>query len=176
LDFYEEGLEYIIELNRQGVDLCEVYASIVAKKVFTNEDPGYVDLRSPAGLGIGALVYNYNGEVYASDEGRMLAEMNDHTYRLGTVQSSYSEIMLSDQLLESLDQSFTTSAPMCSTCAFEPYCGADPVFHHATMGDPVGHKAFSDFCRRNMGIFSLILMRARDDAFTRRLLYRWANR
>ena len=59
--------------------------------------------------------------------------------------------MLSEKLLEPLEQSLTLSAPMCSTCAFEPYCGADPVFHHATMGDFVGHKAMSAFCQRNMG-------------------------
>ena len=28
-------------------------------------------------IGIGVMVYNYNGEVYLSDEGRMLAEMGD---------------------------------------------------------------------------------------------------
>ena len=45
---------------------------------------GYVDLRSPAGIGLGALVYNYDGKVFASDEGRMLAEMGDRTFELGT--------------------------------------------------------------------------------------------
>ena len=34
-----------------------------------------MDLRSPAGAGMGVVVYNYNGNVYASDESRMLAEM-----------------------------------------------------------------------------------------------------
>ena len=55
---------------------------------------------SPAGIGLGALVYNYDGDVYASDEGRMLAEMGDHTFRLGNCRSSsYADIMLSEQLL-----------------------------------------------------------------------------
>jgi hypothetical protein len=36
-------------------------------------------------IGIGALVYNYDGDIYASDEGRMLAEMGDRTFRLGSV-------------------------------------------------------------------------------------------
>ena len=33
------------------------------------------------------LVYNYDGDVYASDEGRMLAEMNDDTFKIGNVHS-----------------------------------------------------------------------------------------
>ena len=104
--------------------MVEMYASIIAKKMLTNADPGYVDLTSPAGIGIGALVYNYDGDIYVSDEGRMLAEMGDRTFRLGTVHdSSYADIMLSDALLNPLTESITLSAPMCATCAFEPYCG-----------------------------------------------------
>jgi His-Xaa-Ser system radical SAM maturase HxsB len=88
LEFYTEGLDRIVELNRQGVPMVEIYASIIAKKMLTNLDPGYIDLTSPAGIGIGAMVYNYNGEIYASDEGRMLAEMGDPTFRLGSVHDS----------------------------------------------------------------------------------------
>jgi uncharacterized protein len=176
LEFYEAGLDYIIDLNRQGTEMVEGYAAIVAKKMLTNDDSGYVDLQSPAGIGLGALVYNYDGDVYASDEGRMLAEMHDHTFRLGNVAtSSYADIMLSEQLLEPLEQSLSMSVPMCSSCAFEPYCGADPVFHHATMNDFAGHKALSAFCQRNMGVFSAILRRARDDVFARGLFRRWSQ-
>lgn len=176
LTFYEAGLDHIINLNRQGVPMVEAYTAIVAKKMFTNDDPGYVDLTSPAGIGLGALVYNYDGDVYASDEGRMLAEMNDHTFRLGNVhRSSYRDIMLSDQLMQPVAESFTLSAPMCTTCAFEPYCGADPVFHHTTMDDFAGQKSMSAFCQRNMGVFTAILRRAREDGFARDLFFRWAN-
>jgi His-Xaa-Ser system radical SAM maturase HxsB len=176
LEFYTAGLERIIELNRQGVPMVEIYASIIAKKMLTNTDPGYVDLTSPAGIGIGALVYNYDGDIYASDEGRMLAEMGDRTFRLGNVHdSSYADIMLSDGLLRPLMESIAVSAPMCATCAFEPYCGADPVFHHATTGDFTGHKALSAFCRRNTGIFTLLLTKMRDDPYVRNLMWRWAQ-
>lgn len=107
----------------------------------------------------------------------MLAEMNDHTFRLGNVEtSSYGDIMLSEKLLLPLEQSLTLSAPRCSTCAFEPYCGADPVFHHATMNDFVGHKTMSAFCQRNMGVFTAILRRAREDPYARDLFWRWAQR
>ena len=177
LRFYETGLDYIIDLNRSGLPMVESYAAIIARKMFSNEDAGYVDLTSPAGIGLGALVYNYDGDIYASDEGRMLAEMHDHTFRLGNVaSSSYEDILLNEKLLQPLLESFTLSAPMCESCAFEPYCGADPVFHHATTGDFVGHKATSAFCRRNMGVFKAILRRARDDKFARDLFWRWAQR
>lgn len=176
LPFFEEGLDYVIELNRSGVPMVEQYSGIILKKMLTNDDPGYVDLTSPAGIGIGAIVYNYDGDVYASDEGRMLAEMGDKTFRLGNLhRDSYEEIMLSDALLRPLEESFTQSAPMCSDCAFEPYCGADPTYHHATSGDFVGRKPVSGFCRRNMAIFKLLLDRYESDPFTRSLFQTWAS-
>jgi hypothetical protein len=170
-------LDHILALNRQGTPIVETYTAIIAAKMFTNDDPGYVDLTSPAGLGLRALVYNYDGGIYASDEGRMLAESGDMTFRLGHLEThSYADVMLSQALLEPVDASFTLSAPMCSTCAYERYCGADPVFHHATQGDFVGNKPSSDFCRRNIGVFQAMLQRYRTDPFARATLHRWARR
>ena len=143
--------------------------------MLTPFNPGYVDLMSPAGIGIGAIVYNYDGDVYASDEGRMLAEMGDRTFRLGNLHAdSYEQIMLSDKLLDPLEQSFAASAPMCSECAFEPYCGADPVYHYATQKDYVGRKPESAFCGRNMAIFRLLIQKIRKDPEARRVFRRWA--
>jgi uncharacterized protein len=174
LEFYRRGLSHVIELNRQGIPITEVYAAIAARKMFTNDDPGYVDLTSPAGMGIGGIVYNYDGDVYASDESRMLAEMGDHTFRLGTVHDDYGSIIMSDALLGPLWESYTLSVPKCDLCAFEPWCGADPVFHHTTAQDVVGHKSFSAFCKRNTGIFTHLLQ-LQDDDFARDLLWKWAH-
>jgi uncharacterized protein len=176
LPFYEEGLDYIIELNARGVPMVEQYAALILKKMLTNDDPGYVDLTSPSGIGIGAIVYNYDGDVYASDEGRMLAEMGDKKFRLGNLhEDSYEEIMLSDALLAPLEESFAGSAPMCQDCAFETYCGSDPTYHYATSGDFVGRKPTSGFCRRNMAIFKLLLDRYESDSSTRALFQTWAG-
>jgi His-Xaa-Ser system radical SAM maturase HxsB len=177
LEFYERGLNYILDLNERGVEIVERYAVTILRKILTNDDPGYVDLTSPAGIGIAAIVYNYDGDVYASDEGRMLAEMGDTTFRLGNVhKDSWPEIVLSDALLDPLEQSFAYSAPMCNDCAFEPYCGADPVYHHATTGDFLGRKAESAFCRRNTGVFKLLLDWYSSDRRAREIFLNWAGR
>ena len=177
LEFYREGLEYIIELNKRGIPFRECYASIILKKMFTSDDPGYVDLMSPAGIGIGAAVYNYDGGIYASDESRMLAEMGDTTFKIGDVGiSTYEEIFTSPKLLDPIEESFAYSAPMCNDCAFEPYCGADPVFHYGLYKDFVGRKPESEFCRRHMGIFRYLIRRMEEDASVKQLFVRWANR
>lgn len=176
LDFYFEGLDYIIELNLDGFEFIEHYAAMVLKKMLTPLQTSYVDLMSPAGIGIGAIVYNYDGVVYASDESRMLAEMGDKTFALGNVhEQDFADIMLGDALLEPLEQSFAASVPGCSWCAFEPWCGADPVFHHATQGDFVGKKPLSAFCTRNMALFRGLISRMEADPAVRVLFERWAN-
>ena len=176
LPFYEEGLDYIIELNRAGIPMVEQYAAIVLKKMLTNDDPGYVDLTSPAGIGIGAIVYNYDGDVYASDEGRMLAEMGDKTFRLGNLhEDSYEEIMLSDALLQPLDESFAQSAPMCQDLRVRTVLWCRSHYHHATSGDYLGRKPTSGFHQRNLAIFKLLLDRYEGEPSTRELFQTWAN-
>lgn len=175
LEFYFEGLDYIIDLNLEGFAFTEYYAAMVLRKMLTPFQPGYVDLLSPAGAGVAAVVYNYDGDVYASDESRMLAEMGDKSFCIGNVHSnSYEEIFLNDTLLEALESSFAASVPMCSWCAFEPYCGADPVFHHATQSDFVGKKPLSAFCNRNMSVFKGLIERMNSRPEVREIFERWA--
>lgn len=175
LKFYFEGLDYIIDLNLNGFAFTEYYAAMVLRKMLTPFQPGYVDLLSPAGVGVAAVVYNYDGDVYASDESRMLAEMGDKSFCIGNVHSNtYEEIFLNDKLLEALESSFASSVPMCSWCAFEPYCGADPVFHHATQGDFVGKKPLSAFCNRNMSVFKGLIERMTSRPEVRDVFERWA--
>lgn len=177
LEFYKEGLNYIIELNKSGIRFVEQYASLILTKMLTSTDPGYVDLMNPSGAGIAAIVFNYDGAVYASDESRMLAEMGDKTFKLGHLaENTYEEIILSDTLLDALENSFTLSVPMCSDCAFEPYCGAEPVYHHAIHKDMVGRKPESAFCQRNMTIFKHLIDLMRKDPQTKNIFMGWANR
>jgi uncharacterized protein len=157
LDFYAQGLRYILQINRGGRHFPEFYASLLLKRMLSDRPFGFVDLRSPAGIGLGALVYNYDGKVFASDEGRMLAEMGDRTFELGSVAESYQSLICSDKLIDLVGSSLTQCAPECVDCVYEAHCGADPVYHHTTQADPVGIKPLSEFCARQKGLMNLLL-------------------
>jgi len=175
LGFYERGLRRVLDINRQGTPFREFYAALVLTRMLSDRPVGYVDLRSPAGAGLGALVYNYDGSVFASDEGRMLAEAGDDTFRLGHVDTdSYSSLILSDKLIGVISSTLTQCAPECSTCVFESHCGADPVYHHATQGDAVGIKPLSAFCTRQKGIMGLLLDILENSPEDAAVLRRWA--
>ena len=174
-EFYKEGLEYIINLNKNGIYFKEIYTQIILTKIFSPFATSYVDLQSPTGAGISAIVFNYDGDVYASDEARMLAEMGDTHFKLGNLfSSSYEDIMLSDVLLDTLEESLAESSPMCNDCGFLPYCGSDPTYHYATQHDVVGHKALSGFCNKNMAIFRHIFSLLKDKE-TKNILLSWVR-
>lgn len=176
LGFFERGLRRILEINHQGTPFREFYSALLLTRMLTDKPIGYVDLRSPAGVGIGALVYNYDGSVYASDEGRMLAETGDSAFRLGHVDThDYRSLVLSDTLVDAISASLTQCAPECSDCVFESHCGANPVHHHATQGDLLGIKPLSDFCERQKGTMHLLLEILENSPKDAAILRQWAS-
>jgi uncharacterized protein len=177
LAFYKRALDHIIRLNRDGQPMTEIYAQILLRKILTPFPTGYVDLQSPAGAGIAVAVYNYDGDVYASDESRMLAEMGDKSFRLGSVYHDTYETLFGGELLRTLvEASCVESLPGCADCAFQSYCGADPVENLATQGDIFGHRPTSNFCKRNMEIIKhLIRLYEGNDPFIRRLFWSWIH-
>ncbi|MGC4031647.1 MAG: His-Xaa-Ser system radical SAM maturase HxsB [Tepidisphaeraceae bacterium] len=175
LAFYKDALGYIIELNHQGVRFREEYTSLILRKMLTPWGTGYVDLQSPAGIGISCLTFNYDGDIYASDESRMLAETGDKTFRLGNLfTDTFDDVMGSPKLHRLLLETMVEATPVCCDCAYVPYCGTDPVFHHATQGDPTGHRPSSAFCAKNMGVINHLVSLLEDDPRAAEVLREWA--
>jgi His-Xaa-Ser system radical SAM maturase HxsB len=165
LEFYKKGLDHILRINRGGYRITEIYTQILLSKILTPNGTGYVDLQSPAGAAWNVLVYNYNGDVFASDESRMLAEMQDWTFRLGNVhKDSRRSLFTSEAALNMFEASCNQSLAGCSDCAFQSYCGADPIYHHATQGDMYGHRPTSGFCERNMEVIKHLFSYINEDA------------
>jgi His-Xaa-Ser system radical SAM maturase HxsB len=151
LEFYKKALTRILEYNFNGDFFREDYATIILKKILTPFPVGYVDLQSPAGMINNVIVFNYDGKIYATDESRMLAEMKDYTFQLGDLdKNSYKEIFYGEKAYQFSEAWTNESLPGCSECAFQAYCGADPVMNYATQGDIFGYRPTRPFCQRNM--------------------------
>lgn len=175
LEFYKRGLQHILAINRRGYKLSEIYSQLLLSKILTPHGTGYVDLQSPAGAAWNVLVYNYNGDVFASDESRMLAEMQDWTFRLGNVhRDNRRSLFLSEAAMNMFEASCNQSLAGCSDCAFQAYCGSDPIYHHATQGDMCGHRPTSGFCMRNMEVIKhLFSFIEEDDPETMGIFWSW---
>ena len=173
LDSYKEGLAHIIELNKRGVRIMEGYTRLLLSRMLTPYPTGYVDLQSPAGAGILGAIYDYDGGVYACDEGRMLSEMGDERLRLGSVSEEYKSVFNGTKLHEIIGESLVETTPMCSDCVYQMWCGADPARHYATQHDLMGHKALSAFCKKHRVIFAHLIHLLESDDETRNILFSW---
>lgn len=132
LDFYKNCLDYIIENNKQGIFLSEGHSDIFLKKILLNCPVNYMELRSPCGGAIGQLAYYYDGNIYTCDEGRMLSEMGEDSFKVGNVyQNSYKDLMQCDCTKAMCVSSCIECLPYCNTCVYMPYCGTCPVINLA---------------------------------------------
>ncbi len=157
VEFYKTALDYIIELNMQGLFFREEYASIILRKMLTPYTTGFVDLQSPAGTINSVIVYNYDGYVYASDESRMLAEVRDFSFRLGKVTDRYGDVFCGSVARKMGKVWANEVLAGCSSCPIKTYCGADPVRHHSTQGDMYGFRPTSMVCEKNKAIIEHLL-------------------
>lgn len=176
--FYKRILERTISINRSGKTFSEAYATLILTKMLTPWPVGFVDLQSPTGSGFGVAVYNYDGDVYASDESRMLAEMGDFSFRLGNVlENSYEEIFFGEAMQALGAAGISESLAGCCDCVYQPYCGADPVRHHATQRDIFGHRPTSTFCIKNKAIIRhLFELLDGADPQLEEIFWAWINR
>jgi His-Xaa-Ser system radical SAM maturase HxsB len=158
LKAYKKILSFIIDINKSGRFFPEIFATIVLSRILTPFSTGFVDLQSPAGIGIQGVIYDVNGDVLVSDEARMYRNMTgDDYFKIGNVLNQHwKDIFLSTKLKFLIANSVIETLPMCETCVFQPYCGSDPVKNYALEKDVIGFKPFNDFCQRQKFIFDLL--------------------
>jgi len=178
IENYKEGLDYIIEINKNGKFFAEGFATILLTRILTPFSTGFVDLQSPAGIAIAGVIYDYDGDVYVSDEGRMLASVGDKYFKMGNVEkNTYQEIFNSEYLHELINNSVAESLPECATCAYLSYCGADPVRNYNEQKDVIGNRTISEICLKNKSIIKHLLSLIRkDDKDINRVFWSWITR
>ena len=177
MEFYRRAVDYMIELNKQGVEVLERYAAIFLTKILRGEDPNFLDVRSPAGTGIGQLAVNYDGSVFTCDEGRMLHEMGDDTFLLGHVDTHrYRQLVGHETVRAAVIASNLDGQPDCTNCAYNPYCGTVPANNHKVAGSLFGRMRESAICAVHKGIQDYLFEKlATADADTRAILERWTT-
>ena len=178
VDEYKKALNYIIDINLKGTYFREDFAALLLTRILTPFSTGFVDMQSPAGVGISGVIYDYNGNIYVSDEGRMLASVGDEKFLMGNVNNaSYQEIFNSEFMHLLLNSSCLECLPTCAECAYQSYCGADPVRNYSEQGDVIGNSPTSDVCKRNKAMIKYILELVRqDNRDVNNILWSWVTR
>lgn len=158
---FKEGLDTIIKINQSGYFLVEGISELYLQKLFGSKRNVFVDIHNPIAMGSNAVVINYDGEVYLSDESRMLAEEGDCSLSFGlnirTQPLSCQDILSSSTAVSVIRDSQLLSSPICSTCAYQSHCGNDLVHNYNISGDFIGYKPFSFICQRTKSVIQHII-------------------
>ncbi len=176
-DFYRTAVEHILDKNRKGEQVLERYASIFLTKILMDEDPNFLDIRSPGGSAIGQIAYSYDGKIYTSDEGRMMAATGEGMFHIGDVQTSkYRDLMKHPTVRALVMASIREAQPDCVSCTYAPYCGIQPEHNLRSMGSIFGRMRESTLCSVHKGIQDYIFEKLReDDPATVEILRRWTT-
>ena len=175
INFYRRSLDYIIDLNLKGIKFEERFTKYFLTKILTDKDLNMVDWRSPCGAGLGQLAYNYNGDVYTCDEGRMLSMTGDENFRLGNVaQKTYKELVSHPVVRTTCSASCLIGLPGCHDCAYEPYCGVCPIYNYVEQKNIFGQMPNNDRCRLSRAILDYIFKKL-EDPKSRQVFLDWLD-
>lgn len=176
-DFYRTAVEHILDKNRNGEQVLERYASIFLTKILGDDEPNFLDIRSPGGSAIGQLAYSYDGKIFTSDEGRMMAETGENMFHIGDVQTSkYRDLMKHPTVRALVMASIREVQPDCINCTYATYCGIQPEHNHRSLGSIFGRARESTICSVHKGIQDFLFEKLRDnDPTTVEILRRWTT-
>ena len=75
---------------------------------------------------------------------------------------------------ELVHESCVETLPVCATCAYQIYCGADPIRYYVESGSISGCRPTSAFCKKNKAIFDYLFKLLEDaDDDTLNVFWSW---
>ena len=146
-------------------------------KILTPDDPNYMDIRSPCGAGIGQIAYNYDGSIFTCDEGRMVYQMGDEVFKIGSINNMTLKDVVTHDTVKTIAMASTLdSIPGCATCAYKPYCGTCPVYNYQEQGNIFPQNPTNQRCVIYMGVQDRLFKHLMDEnEEVKNIFYRWVE-
>jgi len=151
LDFWEQAVEYCIELNKQGKKISEQIAALSLSKMNRFEPNNHTCFSKPFGAALMQASYQPNGDIYTCDEAKA-----EPVFKIGSVDQSYKQVFTSPEALNmvSLSSSLTFA---CNECSFTGFCRICPVLIYCTQKNFVPKLALDEDCKMKKAQFSYLL-------------------
>jgi His-Xaa-Ser system radical SAM maturase HxsB len=164
MDFYRKLIYRVLEENKQGVRIIEHFLLIHFKRLINSKDGMYVDLMAPAGYTKNSILIDYTGNVFGSDEARMVyRKYGFNDLIIGNINKD-NQILNTEFSEEMLVNSFNFDVPGCADCVYQGSCGSDPIYHLQEFGEPIGNKSNSRFCQLHKSVFDFVFELLKDDS------------
>lgn len=177
LDFYIKSMDYIIELNKTWKKIKESITCIYLWKIFSSIDPNFMDIRSPSGVALWWIAYNYDGKIYASDESRMLWRMWIDDFLMTDMQENgeltYRAMMTSDITKVSAQSSCLDGLPWYNDHVYKPYIWVDIIHNFKTKNSPFVPFATDEKMFLQIGILDYIFQKMFYDNQAKKIFFEW---
>lgn len=153
-DYYRKFVHALISRNaRTGQVMEEFYLAHCLRRILAPGADGHTDLRNPNIPSGQNAVIDFDGQIYPSDEARMLARIRRIDLSIGNLAEG-----LDHQKLALLAPGHINNFdPDCIHCPYQPFCGSDPVDDLSRAGrvDLPRHESW--FCQRHLAVFDLAM-------------------
>ena len=172
---YKEAINYLINLNLDGkARIQDEWVSIILRKILSPFNDGFVDMQNPSSLGQMFLLVNQNGDVYPSDEARMISEMGYKHWKMGNVNQEDCLLTMQHKREEILSNGYLENYDECKSCVFSPFCYADPIKKWYIAN--IAGNEYEDYCGIRKELFSFVFNLLNNaSAKQLELFRRWAN-
>lgn len=171
LSNYKKAVEYIIELKKTGVNIKEEYFTILLRKLYSPFNDGFVDMQNPCALGQMCMIVDQKGDIYPSDEARMISEMGDQEWRMGNINNKDCFVSMKHIQDRIKINGEIEEVKHCKNCAYRKICFTDPIRDWY-----IEKYSHDNYCELKEGIFDFLFMRIKNaDKEEERIFWEWAN-
>ncbi|MER8451214.1 His-Xaa-Ser system radical SAM maturase HxsB [Mesorhizobium sp. M1428] len=170
---HSDFIDYLIDRNhRTGRYVEEYYFSQCLRRFLRSGADDHVDLRNPNFFASDYIVVDHDGQLYPTDEARMLSRIGRVDLSIGTIAEGVDQTKV--QLLN--HASINNFDADCINCVYQPFCGTDVVDELSRDGRVDLARSETWFCRRHISLFDKVVevVSRRDDAATQSVA-RWAR-
>jgi len=165
-DFWKNYLEYVLKLNRKGIDFSDKTCVDMLRRIVTLKPPFNSCLGSPCGACSIQAAYNQWGDVYTCDEAR-----DNEIFKLGNAKENYKKVFTSNPALNFIGLSSMTSS-FCDACEWHPYCSPCLVSSYGSQGNLIP-KVPNDFLCKIRNSQTEFIFRKLIFSEDRQVLFKW---
>jgi len=151
LDFWQEMVEYCLNLTRQGKLVSEQFSVLMLSQMNRFEPSYHTCFSKPCGAALMQTSYQPNGDIFTCDEAKA-----EPMFKIGSVDQSYKEVFTSPAALNMVSLSSSLGF-ICNECKFTGFCRMCPVLIYSTQGNFVPKLALDQDCKMKKAQLSFLI-------------------
>lgn len=152
--YYIRFIRHLIAHNlKTDQVLSDYYFAYLLRRLLDPRRAEHVDLRNPNPLGHDYLVISEQGDLFPTDEARMLYRIGQIDLRIGHVQQGLDQAKIAQMNLHCDNR----DDPSCRDCVYQAVCGRDLVDDLSRYGRIDGSRYATRHCRKHMALFDFIM-------------------